>query len=94
MTASSVGVATVLPCDRTVRIDIRSALVVGDLGGLRGLQCRRDKTGPGSIFACVRKEIKKQTHVVQVEPVERDSDQPSTDNVPDQGSQNVPTQRT
>lgn len=32
--------------------------------------------------------------MVQVEPVERDPDQPSTDNVPDQGSQNVPIQRT
>lgn len=63
VTASSVGVPTVFPCDRAVRIDVRSALVVGDLGGLGG--------------------------VVQVEPVERDSDQPSTDNVPDQGSQNV-----
>jgi hypothetical protein len=43
VTAPSVGVPTVFPCDRAVRIDIRSALVVGDLGGLGGLHDRNAK---------------------------------------------------
>lgn len=50
MTASSVGVATVFPCDRAVRIDVRSALVVGDLGGLGGLHNRIGSQGLRSGF--------------------------------------------
>jgi hypothetical protein len=93
MTASSVGVATVFPCDRAVRIDVRSALVVGDLGGLGGLSSSHRKTNSlvRLLSISTGKEAEGQTHVMQVEPVERDSDQPSTDNVPDQGSQDIPT---
>jgi hypothetical protein len=51
VTASSVGVATVFPCDRAVRIDVRAALVVGDLGGLGGLHDRIPKQRPRVRFS-------------------------------------------
>lgn len=96
VTASSVGISTVFPCDRAVRIDVRSALVVSDLGGLGGLSSSHRKTNSlvRLLSISTGKEAEGQTHVVQVEPIERDPDQPSTDNVPDQGSQDVPTERT